>query len=137
MKKRLFIPLLLLLAACGPKKETVIEWPALKALDAEVEELDGLLAADPNPAAMEEHMPHVQMALENFLHSDIPANAKNRDLVEQKIEEMRKLAEEVDIGSDVLPALHPLVVSLMEEAGMPHVHDEDHDHKDGDHDHDH
>jgi hypothetical protein len=128
----------LLMFGCGTRNESVLEWPELKALDMEVEELEGLLGGDPDPAAMAEHLPHVQAALEALFASEIPAKADNPDLVKQKLEELESLATEVGDNADVLKALHPLVASIMEPAGMPHVHDEhDHDHAHGDHDHAH
>jgi len=126
---------LLMLAACGQGgKKTSLEWPELKTADQETEELEGLLAGDPDPAALAEHLPHVKEALETLLASGIPPGAANRELVEQKLEELRSLADSLGDDPDALPALHPLIASIMEEAGMPHVHDEDHDHG---HDHGH
>lgn len=148
MRIALLVSLTLFLVACGPQQDASLEWPELKALDMEVEELDGLLAGDPDPAAMAEHLPHVQEALEALFASGIPEGTENPELVEQKLEELKSLATEVGKSPEVLPALHPLVASIMEEAGMPHVHecaacasgephDHTHDHDHGEHDHGH
>jgi hypothetical protein len=127
-----------------PREEAALKWPALKALDHEVEELDGLLAGEPDPAALAEHLPHVREALDAVLEGGVPPDAANPELVERKLEELRALAGDLDDDPDTLRALHPLVASAMEEAGMPHVHDEHdhdhdhgHDHEHGDHDHEH
>jgi len=147
-----YLPCLLLISlitACGSQKESTLEWPQLKALDLEVEELDGLLTAEqPDPAVMAEHLPHVKEALDALLESGVPGNVAHPEMVHQKLEELSALADDIGSNSDVLPALHPLVASIMEVAGMPHVHDgdccahhsdkekhPDHDH--GNHDHAH
>ena len=134
----------LLLIGCGAQKETALEWPALKALDHEIEELDGLLAGETDAAALAEHLPHVREALDAVIERGVPDEAANPELVEQKMEELETLADDLGNESDILRALHPLVASIMEEAGMPHVHEcaacasgEPHDHDHGEHDHDH
>lgn len=133
------------LTACGSRDEA-LAWPELKALDHEVAELDGVLATDsPTPNQLADQVQEVLNALDALQAADLPDAVNNRELVEQKLEELAALGEDIRSGltqtgldTDSLGALHPLVASIMEEAGMPHVHDEmDHDHEDKAADHDH
>jgi hypothetical protein len=131
----------LFFSGCGNPSHTVLEWPSLKILDHEVEALEGMLEAEAeaDPVALAAHLEEVKEALDAFFASGVPVQADNRELVLQKVEELRSLADKIGEDPGILPAIHPLVAAIMKEAGMPHVHEEHNhqDHHDVDHDHSH
>ncbi|GEM_PF-1763782 len=153
MRAILLIPMILILTACGPQSEIALEWPTLTTLDLAVEELDGLLKQDAATDKLAEHVTEVASSLEAVVKGGIPPGAKNPELVEQKLAELSSLQPEILTASttgnqEALHALHPLVASIMETAGMPHVHScancascsgdhgqKPHDHAHGEHQH--
>lgn len=142
------IALMLFVSACGPSASTSAEkdavaWPALKTLDHQVHELEGVRASDPGGDLLNQQLGRVLASLSTLLAEDVPANVAQPELVRQKLEELRELSVELersvdDLETAPLAALHPLVADLMEVAGMPHVHeDRDQDQDGQSHDHDH
>lgn len=145
----LLFALSFVVTACGPagsrSSSEALAWPALKTLDHQVHELEGILDMEGKPDLLTQQVGRVLATLSTLQAEGVPANVAQPELVQQKMEELRALALEIqrsmeDTDEAPLAALHPLVVDLMEVAGMPHVHDEhddDHDHSHDDHDHDH
>lgn len=151
MLTRLFFltALLLFVSACGPTESTgsqssgeTVDWPALKTLDHQVIEMEALMNMENTADLLAQQVGRVLGTMSTLQAGGVPANVKQPELVEQKMEELRALALEIqqsadNLGEAPLAALHPLVADVMEAAGMPHVHDEhEHDHH-HDHDHDH
>lgn len=132
--------------------ELVVQWPTLRALDEAAEEAEAL--GDASMERWREMTMELKNATQAVLTNGAPDLVKNRPLVEQYLHDLSDLAsliaepgqmalEDMKMAAE---AFHPLVVSIMEEAGLPHVHDHDHEHHghghdgnevDGDDDHDH
>jgi len=127
MRAALFVTMTLFLAACGPQTDVTLEWPTLNTLDVAVEELDGMLEQNVAAEQLAKRVSEVTTALDAVVKGGIPTGAENQELVQQKLTELASLQTELQTASttenkEVLHALHPLVASIMETAGMPHVH---------------
>lgn len=164
MRTLILVALVAMLTACGSTSESILEWPSLSSLDVGVEELDSLLASGKTPAELNEQISNVTAQIKTLVKEGVPSGAQNTQMVTEKLSELSSLVDpiqssEIAVKADALKALHPLVASIMETAGMPHVHScatcascatcpdkekaQDHadhahaDHDHGDHDHDH
>ncbi|MDF3129686.1 hypothetical protein P0Y35_10815 [Kiritimatiellaeota bacterium B1221] len=147
MKPFIFIAVLGFFVGCSEPQSVTVSWPELKTVDHEVEELEAMLAGETDPAAVSSHLKELVESIQIFVASEVPAGAHNPKLVDQKLVELSALNQSIQENNyaadpEILQALHPLVVAIMHEAGMPHVHEEDHGHhhhdgEDHDHGHDH
>lgn len=131
----------------APSEEAAVKWPQLRALDDLAHRADAAIeAGDPDKAlALAEE---VKMAADTLVTDGVPEGVKNREAVSAMVQDVKILAADLEgyenrpaeeIGP-VLASFHPLVLSIMETAGLPHVHgdrDHDHDHDHGDHDDEH
>lgn len=118
----------LVLSGCS-KTEAVVRWPALHEMDEWAEKAEGWIDQN-NIAAMQKALPEVQAAAKNLLASAVPANAHEPKAVAQSLADFRDVVKHLDqpkLSDDDLKAqmsaLHPLVEKLMEQSGMPHVHE--------------
>lgn len=125
-------------------KREVVKWPELRAVDELGEKIEGWNSGN-NVKAMREALPEVLAAGKKLIASGVPANAVQPKAVEQSLGDLRDLLQQLEkpnLSDDDLKAplvaIHPLVVKLLEQSGVPHVHghdDHDHDHDHDDHGH--
>ena len=116
------------------KSGSVVKWPELRELDTWAEKAEGWNETN-NVAEMRKALPQVQSAVKNLADKGPPANALHPKELEQTLADLRDLLTQLqrpnladeDLKTQ-LAALHPLVVKLMEQSGVPHVHEHDHGH---------
>ena len=117
----------LTLSQCG--KPTVVEWPALKEMDDWAEKGEAW-ADEGKVGEMRKALPELTAAGNKLLASAVPANARDPKAVAQTMGDFRDVISHLKkpgLSDDDLKvqvaAIHPLVASLMEASGLPHVHE--------------
>lgn len=122
-----------LFAACS-KSPSAVQWPALREMDAWAEKIEAWSDAG-NIDALKKAQPDIKAAVAKLTSSEVPSNASQPKAIAQTLADLRDILKQLNQATpsdDDLKAqmagLHPLVEKLMEQSGMPHVHDHDHDH---------
>ena len=125
--------------------EKAVKWNQLRELD-ELSEFGEAYSQKKDMGSLKKLAPKLVIACDELLKSGIPENAKDKTAVKELLKDvhgLRDLMKTVATMSDAqlasaVESFHPLVVKLMEEAGLPQVHancehHEEHDHDDHDH----
>jgi hypothetical protein len=120
-------------SACS--KPAAVKWPALGEMDTLAERAEGWIEAN-NVGELRKLLPEIKAAAAKLVSSGVPANAHEPKAVEQTLADLRNLAQQFEkptLSDDEVKAqvaaIHPLVEKLMEQSGVPHVHDHHgHDH---------
>jgi hypothetical protein len=127
----MFLAFVLFSLGCG-KKNAVIVWPELQALDHATESAEAKVKASADPAQLAALAAELADKCVKLLASPVPAGVKSPDLVHLRLRELKDLhaalADPSVLTDAHLLAFHPVVAALMDAAGMPHVHDDGHDH---------
>lgn len=111
------------------KADAGLVWPELSALDEFAHELEQLVEEN-RVADLRKLAPELKSAAEKLAASPIPADAKMKPVLEGMAKEIGTLAGSLasveslsdDALKTTMEAFHPLVLGMMETAGMPHVH---------------
>ena len=122
----------LLATGCKPSSSTKdeVKWPELSALDVPSAKAEGL-AKRKQVSALRGMMPELADLAAAVTEESVPGNAKNPQPTRVLVGDLADLtAQAKDAGSlddetllAVGAAFHPLVAKLMEESGMPHLHE--------------
>ena len=117
------------------KSGAIVEWPALKEMDEWAEKGEGW-ADGGQVGEMRKALPEIITAADKLVASPVPANAKSAAMVTHTMGDLRDLLLQLkkpslsdDDMKTQVAAIHPLVAKLMEEAGLPHVHESGDDKK--------
>jgi hypothetical protein len=121
--------------SCGranqsPSAETIVEWPALTALDVTYLQAHDALHEN-RPEDAKKLFLEMKTRAETLMIAGVPSNAGNRDEVASLLEVDLKSLFEFD--GEVPPdfdqrvhAIHALMAKMMDRAGVAHQHDHEH-----------
>jgi hypothetical protein len=141
MKPVLFKPIALLITlflsftGCGQQnpQDNVVTWPQLRVLDEIAETVMNHSGTEDSPEIQNSAV-ELFGAAKMVCESEVPGNAKNTEQVKLLQNDLSGLiGDEISsLSQDDLKervnAIHAVAVKLMQEAGMPHIHDhEDHE----------
>lgn len=124
------------LCSCSGHKQ-VVKWKELRALD-DLAEFGEAYCEKKDIKSLKELVPKLCKASDELQNSMIPENAKDKAAVKQLLKDLAGLQKTLETAgkmtdsqlASTIGSFHPLVVKLMENSGLPHVHEhEEHDHE--------
>ncbi len=142
--------IVLLISACSQNQESkgrtstdVVQWKALSELDELAEHLESDVK-DNDLEHVREHIADLQAAAKEVIENPPPKNSKNPEKIKLIQADLKSLIDNITdelVSNDqmltsLVMSLHPIVESMMEAAGVPHVHDHE-DHEGHEHDDNH
>lgn len=146
VKSMMALFLALGLCSCGSDPhEGEVKWNELRELD-ELAEFGEAYADKKDFSSLKKLVPKIIKASDDLLISKVPSNAHDKKKLKALFNDLEGLKKTLATSSGksdeqlaiLVESYHPLVLNLMESAGLPHEHGDDDHHDDhvDDHHHD-